>query len=346
MSEATNDTRSHTGTDTGNPSGNDLRTVTLHNGVRMPTLAFGCAFGDWVGRTAFQGFLPEQAWRAVSLALDHGYRAFDGAHVYGTERIVGTLLGQRFAGGELTRDELFITTKLAHPAAPPHINISHKRTWDADKVADIAQRVRDDMVDTLDDLGLGYVDLLLMHWPGGFGQHTSPDPDFPRKARATIWRTFCELADKGAARAIGVSNFTIGHLRQLLEDVPEPERRPTVNQVEIHPYCRDPALEAFCREQSIVVSAYAPFASGAFGLLQDPVLMAIATRLGKTTGQIVLRWHLQSGRTALPKTSRAARMAENRDLHDFVLSDADMRAIDALGTGAAQRTCPDPSMVA
>ena len=331
--------------DTPRDTGGDLRTITLHNGVTMPTLAFGCAFGDWVGRTEFQGFLPEQAWRAVSLALDNGYRAFDGARVYGTERIVGILLGQRFASGALTREELFITTKLAHPATPPHVNISHKRTWDPDKVDDIAQRVRDDMVDTLDDLGLGYVDLLLMHWPGSFDENTTGDPDFPRKARATIWRTFCELADKGAARAIGVSNFTIGHLRQLMDDVPEPERRPTVNQVEIHPYCRDPELETFCRERGIVVTAYAPFASGAFGLLQDPALAAIAERHGKTTGQIVLRWHVQSGRTALPKTSKTKRMAENRAIYDFVLSDEEMRAIDALGADEVRRTCPDPSAV-
>lgn len=320
--------------------------VMLHNGVAMPTLAFGCAFGDWVGATDFQGFLPEQAWRAVSLALDNGYRAFDGAHVYGTERILGTLLGQRFASGELTREELFITTKLAHPAVPPQINISHRRTWDADKVEDIAQKVRDDMVDTLDDLGLGYVDLLLMHWPGVFGQHSSSDPDFPRKARATIWSVFCEFADKGAARAIGVSNFTITHLRQLMEDFPEPERRPTVNQVEIHPYCRDPELETFCRDQGIVVTAYAPFASGAFGMLRDPLLVAIAERHGKTTGQVVLRWHVQSGRSALPKTSKAERMAENRDIYDFALSDDEMQTIDAMGAGEARRTCPDPSTVA
>jgi diketogulonate reductase-like aldo/keto reductase len=328
-----------------NDTAEHAREVTLHNGVTMPTLAFGCAFGDWVGNTEFQGFLPEQAWRAVSLALDNGYRAFDGARAYGTERIVGTLLGQRFASGELTRDELFITTKLAHPAAPPHINISHRRTWDADKVDDIAQKVRDDMVDTLDDLGLGYVDLLLMHWPGGFGQHTSRDPHFPRKARATIWRAFCALAEKGAARAIGVSNFTITHLRQLMEDVPEPGRRPTVNQVEIHPYCRDPELESFCRDQGIVVTAYAPFASGAFGMLEDPALVSIAARHSKTPGQVVLRWHVQSGRTALPKTSKAARMLENRDIYDFELSDSEMRRIDALGAGAVRRTCPDPSTV-
>lgn len=328
-----------------NQTTENLREVTLHNGVTMPSLAFGCAFGDWVGRTEFQGFLPEQAWRAVSLALDHGYRAFDGARAYGTERIVGTLLGQRFASGALTREELFITTKLAHPAAPPHINISHRRTWDADKVDDIAQKVCDDMVETLDDLGLGYVDLLLMHWPGGFGPHGGSDPDFPRQARATIWQAFCALADKGAARAIGVSNFTITHLRQLMQDHPDPARRPSVNQVEIHPYCRDPVLEAFCRDHGIVITAYAPFASGAFGMLQDATLADVAKRHGKTPAQVVLRWHLQSGRTALPKTSKPERMAENRDLFDFALGDDEMRAIDALGAGEARRTCPDPATV-
>lgn len=328
-----------------NDTSDSLREVTLHNGVSMPTLAFGCAFGDWVGATDFQGFLPEQAWPAVSSALDKGYRAFDGAHAYGTERIVGNLLGQRFATGELTREDLFITSKLAHPAAPPHINISHRRTWDADKVEDIAQKVRDDMVATLDDLGLGYVDLLLVHWPGGFGEPVSNDPDFPRKTRATIWRTFCEFADKGAARAIGVSNFTIKHLRQLMEDVPEPEFRPTINQLEIHPYCRDPELESFCREQGIVVTAYAPFASGAFGLLKDPTLTAIAEQHGKSPGQVVLRWHVQSGRTALPKTSKPSRMVENSEIYDFALSDDEMRSIDALGEGEPRRTCPDPATV-
>ena len=329
-----------------NAKSDNAQTITLHNGIEMPTLAFGCAFGDWVGATEFQGFLPEQAWRAVSLALDNGYRAFDGARVYGTERIVGTLIGQRLSSGGLSRDDLFITTKLAHPATPPHINISHRRTWDFDQVDDIAQKVRDDMADTLDDLGLGYVDLLLMHWPGSFGYPNSADPGFPREARATIWQAFCEIADRGAARAIGVSNFTIGHLQQLMEDIPEPAQRPAVNQVEIHPYCRDPALEAFCAEQGIVVTAYAPFASGAFEMLQDPVLTAIAEKHGKTAGQIVLRWHVQSGRTALPKTTKAKRMTENRDIYDFALSDDEMRQIDALGTGDARRTCPDPSTIA
>ena len=131
-----------------------------------------------------------------------------------------------------------------------------------------------------------------------------------------------------------------------MADVPEPERRPTVNQVEIHPYCRDSELENFCRDQGIVVTAYTPFASGAFGMLKDAALTSVAERHGKTPGQVVPRWHVQSGRTALPKTSKAERMVENRDIYDFQLTNGEMRIIDALGDEEARRTCPDPSTVA
>ena len=318
----------------------DLSSVELRNGVRMPSVAFGCAFGDWVGATEFQGFLPEQAWRALTLALEAGYRAFDGAHAYGTESILGSLLGDRFAAGTLERDELFITTKLGHPLTPPHVNISHLRTWDADKVPDIAQRLRDDLMRTLEDLRLGYVDLLLMHWPGPFA---NTDVTFARRARATIWETFGEFLEKGAVRAVGVANFTSAHLTDLMQDVPS--LTPSVNQVEVHPYCRDEELESACRQHGIVVSAYAPFASGAFGLLRDPVLVEIAAKHGVGVGQVVLRWHLQSGRTVLPKSSNPERMRQNLDLFSLVLDDGDMRAIDGLGAGEARRTCPDPATV-
>ena len=314
--------------------------VTLPGDVRMPAVAFGCAFGNWVDEDAFQGFLPEQAWHALTLAWEAGYRAFDGAHAYGTESILGSILGERFARGEIQREDVFLTTKLAHPLAPPHINISQLRTWDADKVPDITQRVHDDMMRTLEDLRVGYVDLLLMHWPGSFGNE---DAAFARQARATIWKAFLDLHAKGTARAIGVSNFSIDHLTQLLEDVPD--ARPAVNQIEVHPYCRDAALEAFCAEQGIVVSAYAPFASGAFDLLKDPVLVAAAENHGVGTGQVVLRWHIQSGRTVLPKSSNLERMKQNLDIFGFSLTADEMKAIDALGAGDAQRTCPAPSDV-
>lgn len=318
----------------------DLKTITLRGGVDMPTTSFGCAFGDWVGKSEFQGFLPEQAWSALSQALDNGYRAFDGAHVYATEAILGALLGPRFARGQLQREDLFVTTKLAHPRTPPEVNISHLRTWNADAVDDVAQRVRDDFARTLDELHLGYVDLLLVHWPGPFANQ---DVELARRARKTIWETFLEFQERGAARALGVSNFSVEHLQQLQEDCPE--HLPTVNQIEVHPYCRDPELETYCRERGIVITAYAPFASGAFGLLQDPVLVEIAKAHRVNVGQVVLRWHLQSGRAALPKTSKPSRMRQNQDLFGFALSDEQLAAIDALGAGEPRRTCPDPRAI-
>ena len=317
-----------------------LKTRKLSNGVELPSVAFGCAFGEWTGGQKFQGFLPERAWKAMTLALEAGFRAFDGAHAYGTERVLGSLLGARFAGGELEREDIFITSKLAHPASPPHVNISHLRTWDADKVADIGQRVEDDMMRTLEDLGVGYVDLLLVHWPGPFGNE---DPAFARRARREIWEKYAAFYEKGAARAIGVSNFTSDHIRQLMEDVPGVT--PMVNQIEVHPYCRDAELEAFCQEKDIAVTAYAPFASGALGLLQDPVLVRIAGKHGVGVGPVILRWHLQQGRTVLPKSSSQERMRQNLDLFSFALDAEDMAAINALGADEVRRTCPDPGTV-
>ena len=318
----------------------DLQFSKLHNDVKMPSVAFGCAFGEWVGKSDFQGFLPEQAWYAVNTALDAGYTALDGAHVYGTERIVGSILGQRFAAGALKRDDLFITTKLAHPTAPPHVNLSHLRTWDADKVENIQQRVQDDFARTLDDLAIGYVDLLLIHWPGTFA---GTDASFAREARANIWKTFVELYNKGAARAIGVSNFTKEHLIALMEDVPEV--KPMVNQVEYHPYCQDRALQKFCKENNIVMIAYAPFASGAFSMLKDPVLVKISENHNVSVGQVILRWHIQSGRCVLPKSSNRERMKQNLALFDFSLSGQEIAEIDNLGNKEPQRTCPDPNSI-
>ncbi len=318
----------------------EKRALTLQNQVEMPAVAYGCAFGNWTGTADFQGFLPEQAWAALDHALDAGYRAFDGAHAYGTESILGTLLGQRFADGRLERDDLFITTKLAHPATPPHINISHLRTWDADCVESVEARVLDDFMRTLDDLRLGYVDLLMVHWPGPFENR---DREFARQVRKRLWKTFASLYERGAARALGVCNFTAEHLAEFLEDGREPF--PAVNQVEYHPYCQDPQLVAFCGEHDIVLAAYAPFGSGALGLTEDPTLQSIADKHGVSVGRVILRWHVQQGRAVLPKSSNPKRMRENLDLFSFRLDDRDIQAIDALGKRETQRTCPDPAEI-
>lgn len=319
--------------------------VVLSNGVSIPSIGAGCAFGDWTHPTAgFQGFLPELAWRSTTLALECGIRHFDGAHAYGTERIVGSVLGRSFSDGSLSRSDVFLTTKLCHPAAPPHVAISHLRTWNMRDVPSVEQRVRDDFARTLDDLGVGYVDLLLMHWPGSFSE---TDAAYARSQRLAVWRVFESFLKVGTARAIGVSNFSARHLSELLEDGAGAVVVPMVNQVELHPYCQDGPLQAFCNEKGVTLQAYAPFASGAFGLLSDPVIASIAKKHNKNSGQVILRWHLQQGRVVLPKSSNKERMASNLQLFDFELSEEEMKAITELQPeGAApRRTCPDPATI-
>lgn len=315
--------------------------ATLSNGVQMPQVGFGCAFGNWTGATKFQGFLPDKAWRAVTLAVQSGFRAFDMAYAYGTHRQVGDILGRNFADGTLTREELFLTTKVAHPLAPPHIGISHQRTWNARDVASVRQRVLDDYDNSLQEVGVGQFDLLLLHWPGAFGE---TDAAYAREARKEMWGALETILEQGTARAIGVCNFTQQHLEELFEDCTV---RPMVNQIEIHPYCQQPELVKFCEDNQILVEAYAPFASGAHNVLKDPVLLDIASRNERSIGQVILRWQVQQGHCVVPKSSSLARMAENQAVFDFELSAEDMAAIAALGEPnvAARRTCPDPASI-
>lgn len=316
-----------------------IPTLSVHNGVEIPVTGFGCAFGNWTGGDVMQGFLPEQAWRAVELALEAGFRHFDTAHCYATERHVGDILGRAMAEGTAERGDLFVTTKVAHPASPPHVAISHRLTWNWDEVESIPQRVIDDFDASKEKLGIGFVDLLLMHWPGTFGNR---DPVFAKDARLAIWEVFESFLERGDARAIGVCNFTETHLRDLID---AGRTVPMVNQTEYHPYCQDPELTAFCADHGIAVEAYAPFASGAFGLLTDPVIVDVAKQAGCTTGQAILRWHLQQGRVVLPKSTNPNRIAQNLDLFGFELSEEQMTRITRLSPDAPQRTTVDPKSI-
>lgn len=314
--------------------------IKLNTGRTIPTVGFGCAFGNWTGGDEMQGFRPELAWHAVTEALKAGYRHLDTAHCYATERHVGDIVGRALSEGTLEREDLFITTKLAHPPAPPHVAISHRLTWNWNTVPDIQQRVLDDFEASKEKLGMGYVDLLLMHWPGDF---ENTDKEFARDARLAIWETFESLQKRGDAHAIGVCNFTANHIEDLIQ---ADRTVPAVNQFELHPYCQDPELEAYCRTHGIAVEAYAPFASGAYGLLKDPVIAEIAQQTDRSTGQVILRWHLQSGRVILPKSSSPQRMAQNLDLFDFELDADQVARINALAPKEAKRSTVDPATIA
>ena len=244
---------------------------------------------------------PADAGEVVTRALAAGYRSIDTAAMYDNESGVGVALRT----ADIPRDELFVATKLNNNA---HGTDAARRAFDA----------------SLQRLGLDYVDLYLIHWP------------LPRQDRyVETWRTLTEIAKDGRARAVGVSNFQVPHLQRLLD---ETGVVPAVNQIELHPYLTQDALRAFHGEHGIVTEAWSPIAKG--NILDDGAVTAIAEKYGRTPAQVVLRWHLQLGNVAIPKSVRRARMDENFDVFGFELAPDDMDAITALDHG--ERTGPDP----
>ncbi|MFI9780760.1 aldo/keto reductase [Streptomyces sp. NPDC051956] len=265
-------------------------TVTLNNGIEIPQLGFG----------VFQ--VPDaETTAAVTAALQAGYRSIDTAAIYGNETGVGNAL----ADSDLTRDELFITTKL----------------WNADQGYDATLKAFDA---SLAKLGLDYIDLYLIHWP-------TPARDLYRES----WKAIEKLVADGRVRTAGVSNFQPAHLRRLLDGA---SLVPAVNQIELHPGLQQAELRALHAELGIATEAWSPLAQGA--VLKEAALTDIAARHGKSPAQVVLRWHLQLGNIVIPKSVTPARIQENIDVFDFTLSNEEMTAIAAIDRGL--RTGPDP----
>jgi 2,5-diketo-D-gluconate reductase A len=241
----------------------------------------------------------------VATALEIGYRHIDTAEGYRNERGVGD--GVRASG--LDRSEVFVTSKLD--------NRSHR--------PDDARRA---FAGTLAELGFDYVDLFLIHWP-------VPSGDF-----VATWKVLEEFRNDGRARSIGVSNFEVAHLELLAR---ESEVVPALNQIELHPYLQNREVDAYDRSRGIATEAWSPIVQGA--VLGDPAVLAIAARLGRSPAQVVLRWHIERSNVVIPKSATPARIRENFELFDFVLTPADRAAIDALDRGEAGRTSLHPNEV-
>jgi 2,5-diketo-D-gluconate reductase A len=232
----------------------------------------------------------------IVAAVEAGYRHIDTAARYGNERGVGK--GIRDCG--IPREELFVTTKL-----------DGQFQGDDRAVAGLDE--------SLARLGLEYVDLLLIHWP------------LPQRDQfVSTWKTFERLAAAGKARSIGVSNFKPAHIDRLLA---ETTVRPAVNQIQLNPYVTRPEQRAYDSAQGIVTVSWGPLAPGS-DLLASPTLATLAAKYGKTPGQIVLRWHVELGLVAIPKSANPARIAQNIDIFDFALTADEVDAITALDTGA------------
>ena len=251
---------------------------------------------------------PEQTAETVTTAFEVGYRHIDTAEMYQNEQGVGEAI--RSSG--IPRDELYITSKL---------NNGFHRPDDARRAFD----------ETLAALGLDRIDLFLIHWP----LPTLYDGDF-----VSTWKVLEEFKADGRARSIGVSNFEIAHLERLAA---ETDTVPAVNQIELQPYFQNREVAAYDDEHGIATEPWSPLAQGR--VLGDPVLREIAERLGRTTAQVVLRWHIEHGWIVFPKSTTPARIEENFQLFDFELSPDDVAAIDALDKGEAGRDGPHPDVM-
>lgn len=245
-----------------------------------------------VGLGVYQAARGEETKHAVAEALRLGYRHIDTARIYGNEQDVGAAV--RESG--IARAEIFVTTKL----------------WNDDHGYDAARK---GFEVSLKRLGLEYVDLFLLHWP------------VPRK-RLDSWRALEELQAEGRIRAIGVSNFMVHHLEELLASA---KVVPAVNQIEVSPFLQQGGVRAFCAKHDIVVEAYSPLTQGE--KLEDPSVVAVARRVSRTPAQVLLRWGLQHGMVVLPKSVRPERIAENAALFDFELDAKAMSALDSLEEG-------------
>ena len=267
--------------------------ITLNDGNAIPQVGLG------VFQTP-----PEETERAVTTALEAGYRHVDTAAAYRNESGVGRAIKNAAASG-LPREDVYITTKL----------------WNADQGYDSTLRAFDA---SMDRLGIDYLDLYLIHWP-------LPE----RNTFVETFKAFANLRDQGRIRSIGVSNFEPEHLRILVDAT---GIVPAVNQVELHPMLQQQELREVHATLGVATEAWAPLGQGA--LLDNPTVTSVAEHYGKTPAQVLIRWHIQLGNIVIPKSVTPERIVSNFDVFDLELSEQDMASISSLGDGT--RLGPDP----
>lgn len=272
--------------------------VKMNNGRKIPQVGFGL----WLNKD------EKECKQSVKWALEVGYTHFDSAQVYGNEQFLGQALKEVNAD----RESLFITTKIASNSDGTNNQETSKLISSFDE--------------SLHKLQMGYVDLLLLH--------------FPRtETRREAWPLMEKIYEQDKAKSIGVSNYTIRHLEELLASC---KVKPAVNQVELHVFLQQPQLAEYCKKHDIVVEAYSPLAHAQ--KMKHPILDKIAKKYSKTNAQIMLRWCIDYGTVTLPKSTHQHRIKENIDIFDFKLSDEDMTELAKLDSG--YRTAWDPTNVA
>lgn len=274
-----------------------METMRLYNGIEIPAIGYG----------TWQSPDSEVTVNGVKTAVASGYRHIDAAAVYGNEVSVG----KGIAGCGVPREELFITSKVWNT----------ERGYDATLAA---------FEKTIKDLGCGYLDLYLIHWPAS--AHMYADWE---QINLDTWRAMTELYKAGKIKAIGVSNFKPHHLEALMKT----EVKPMVDQIEFHPGLLQEKTAAYCRENNILVEGWSPLGTGR--MLDNEVLKDIALRSGKSVAQVCIRWCIQHDILPLPKSVTPSRIKENLQVFDFELNAADMEKIDLLNNFGGSGLDPD-----
>lgn len=241
--------------------------------------------------------------QAVKAAIANGYRSIDTAAIYGNEQTVGQGIREALAENGLSREDIFVTSKV----------------WNSDLGYEATLAAYET---SLQKLGLEYLDLYLIHWP-------------VKGKYKDAWRALEHLYEAGKVKAIGVSNFLIHHLQDVMTDA---KIKPMINQVELHPRLTQKELLSFTREHGIQLEAWSPLMQGE--LLDNEVLKEIGAKYGKSVAQVILRWDVQHGIVTIPKSIKEHRIVENASIFDFELSPAEMKQIDALNED--RRVGPDP----
>ncbi|XP_050311287.1 aldo-keto reductase family 1 member B1-like [Anthonomus grandis grandis] len=287
-------------------------TVTLSNGVKCPAIGLG----TWLSP-------PGECAKATKHAIHVGYRSIDAAWLYGNEKEVGEGVREAIAEGIIKREDIFITTKLW--------NVFHEK----EDVVPALKR-------SLENFGLDYVDLYLIHWPvackttGKFDIHLPfKDAIYYDHDFCETWKGMEECVDLGLTKSIGLSNFNSKQVQKILDSA---RIKPVMNQVEVNPLLNQKKLIKFCHDRGIHITAYSPLASPARPWkkpddpvlkLDDPKLVNIGNKYGKTSSQVILRYLIQLGTIPVPKSSNMDRIKENFEVFDFELSPEDMAVLDS-----------------
>ncbi len=271
-----------------------VQTKTLNNNIEMPELGYG----------VFRVEEGQELVEAVKTAIKKGYRSIDTAAIYGNEESVGRGVNQAIEEGLVTRDELFITSKVWNDG------LSYDETIQAYDTS-------------LSKLGLEYLDLYLIHWPGD-NKYQEP------------WKALEALYKEKRVRSIGVSNFQVNHLEDLRKNF---EVTPVINQIEFHPRLTQLEVRTYCEEHNIQVEAWSPLMAGE--LLNNETISGIAEKYNKSVAQVILRWDLQHNVITIPKSMNEKRIEANIDLFDFELTSEEMKQLDALNDNARSGPHPD-----